>query len=93
MVCSGGKITQEVDDTVYYKREAQVANTSILGVNLSESPLCPPHVLKYRFRSPHKEAAGKTLRALTQNQGNLHPVLMWSLLHAGDCNGRLRDAK
>lgn len=29
MVCLGGEITQEVDDTVYYKREAQVANTSI----------------------------------------------------------------
>lgn len=59
MVCFAGKITQEIDNPVYYKREVQVANTLIWRHNLYESPLCPPHVFKYRSVLPHEETAGK----------------------------------
>lgn len=87
MVCSAGKITQEIDNTECYKREAKGASTSILRPNLCGQSLCPPHAFKLRSVSPHQETVGHNFH-LSPKPGKPASSVMSHLLHSLDCKAK-----
>lgn len=73
MVCSGGKITQETDNTVYYKRKRRLPIHRFEDITCMNLHYIHHMCLNIGLCCHMRKQQGDALSS-HPNQGNLHPV-------------------